>query len=169
MVATQCRHRSSAIGRGGTLWYLVGFGLSRLMWRKVLGCRSGGRVQSVTLRLVCAREAEIEAFVAREYWAVKAAVATEAGARFGINRAVALLADRENRDSGAKGPKWVLRELGPHPNDGAPVWLKMGHCGPFVAHRRTCASIPKDVAAGALTLERALALLGAAPGRRGRG
>ena len=39
----------------------------------------------------------------------------------GINRAVALLADREIRDGRAKGPKRVLRELGPHPGDGAPV------------------------------------------------
>ena len=44
----------------------------------------------------------------------------------GINRAVALLADREIRDSRAKGPKRVLRELGPHRGDGAAVWLKTG-------------------------------------------
>ena len=62
--------------------YLVGYGLSPLMWRKAPGCRSAGRVQSVALRLVCEREAEREAFVAREYWTVEAVVATEAGARF---------------------------------------------------------------------------------------
>ena len=85
----------------------------------------------------------------------------------GINRAVALLADREIRDSRAKGPKRVLRELGPHPGDGAPVWLKTGHYGPFVAHRRTYAAVPEDIAPDALTLERALALLDGVPGRRG--
>ena len=68
--------------------YLVGYGLSPLMWRKAPGCRSAGRVQSVALRLVCAREAEIEAFVAQEYWTVEAVVATEDGARFaaGLDR-----------------------------------------------------------------------------------
>ena len=68
--------------------YLVGYGLSPLMWRKAPGCRSAGRVQSVALRLVCAREAEIEAFVAQEYWTVEAVAATAAGARFaaGLDR-----------------------------------------------------------------------------------
>ena len=50
------------------------YGLSPLMWRKAPGCRSVGRVQSVALRLVCAREAEIDAFVPQEYWTVEAAV-----------------------------------------------------------------------------------------------
>ena len=87
----------------------------------------------------------------------------------GLNRAVALLADREIRDSRAKGPTRVLRELGAHPRDGAPVWLKTGHYGPFVAHRRAYASVPADIPADALTLERALALLDEVAGRRGRG
>ena len=50
--------------------YLVGFTLSPLLWRKLPGARSAGRVQSVALRLVCEREMEIEAFRAREYWTV---------------------------------------------------------------------------------------------------
>lgn len=48
--------------------YLVGFTLSPLLWRKLPGCRSAGRVQSVALRLVCAREEEIEQFTTTEYW-----------------------------------------------------------------------------------------------------
>jgi DNA topoisomerase-1 len=62
--------------------YLVGFTLSPVLWRKLPGSRSAGRVQSVALRLVCEREAEIEAFRAREYWTVEAAFLTPAGAPF---------------------------------------------------------------------------------------
>ena len=51
--------------------YLVGFSLSPVLWRKLPGARSAGRVQSVALRLVCERELEIEAFVPREYWSVE--------------------------------------------------------------------------------------------------
>ena len=54
--------------------YLVGFTLSPVLWRKLPGSRSAGRVQSVALRLICEREAEIEAFRAREYWTVEADV-----------------------------------------------------------------------------------------------
>ncbi|HBC55092.1 MAG TPA: type I DNA topoisomerase, partial [Alphaproteobacteria bacterium] len=52
--------------------YLVGFTLSPVLWRKLPGSRSAGRVQSVALRLICERELEIESFVAREYWTVEA-------------------------------------------------------------------------------------------------
>ncbi len=52
--------------------YLVGFTLSPVLWRKLPGARSAGRVQSVSLRLVCDREKEIETFVSREYWSVVA-------------------------------------------------------------------------------------------------
>ena len=62
--------------------YLVGFTLSPVLWRKLPGARSAGRVQSVALRLVCEREAEIEAFRAREYWTIEAEFTTPAGARF---------------------------------------------------------------------------------------
>lgn len=55
--------------------YLVGFTLSPILWRKLPGSRSAGRVQSVTLRLVSDREAEIEKFKADEYWSVEAALA----------------------------------------------------------------------------------------------
>ena len=56
--------------------YLVGFTLSPVLWRKLPGARSAGRVQSVALRLVCDRELEIEKFVAREYWTLLATLAT---------------------------------------------------------------------------------------------
>ena len=52
--------------------YLVGFTLSPVLWRKLPGARSAGRVQSVALRLVSDRELEIEKFVAREYWSLVA-------------------------------------------------------------------------------------------------
>jgi DNA topoisomerase-1 len=52
--------------------YLVGFNLSPVLWRKLPGARSAGRVQSVALRIVCDREAEIERFVPEEYWTIVA-------------------------------------------------------------------------------------------------
>ncbi|MCI4678977.1 type I DNA topoisomerase [Rhodoblastus acidophilus] len=62
--------------------YLVGFNLSPVLWRKLPGARSAGRVQSVALRLVCDRELEIEKFVAREYWSLVAHLRNQAGAPF---------------------------------------------------------------------------------------
>jgi DNA topoisomerase-1 len=56
--------------------YLVGFTLSPVLWRKLPGSRSAGRVQSVALRLICEREAEIEVFKSREYWTVDAIFGT---------------------------------------------------------------------------------------------
>ncbi|MEW6640028.1 MAG: type I DNA topoisomerase, partial [Pseudomonadota bacterium] len=62
--------------------YLVGFNLSPVLWRKLPGARSAGRVQSVALRLVCDRELEIEKFVAREYWSLIATLSTPRGDNF---------------------------------------------------------------------------------------
>lgn len=56
--------------------YLVGFTLSPVLWRKLPGARSAGRVQSVALRLVCDRESEIEAFRSEEYWSIEALLHT---------------------------------------------------------------------------------------------
>jgi len=56
--------------------YLVGFTLSPFLWKKIRYGLSAGRVQSVALRMVCAREKEISAFVAREYWSINAQLAT---------------------------------------------------------------------------------------------
>src|ERR1700723_3698499 len=62
--------------------YLVGFTLSPVLWRKLPGARSAGRVQSVALRLICEREGEIEAFRPREYWSIESSFRTSAGASF---------------------------------------------------------------------------------------
>lgn len=62
--------------------YLVGFTLSPVLWRKLPGARSAGRVQSVALRLVCDREAEIERFKPQEYWSIVAHLATIRGETF---------------------------------------------------------------------------------------
>jgi DNA topoisomerase-1 len=80
--------------------YLVGFNLSPVLWRKLPGARSAGRVQSVALRLVCDRELEIEKFVVREYWSILAQLRTEAGAPFTA------------RLSGADGKKITRLDVG---------------------------------------------------------
>lgn len=59
--------------------YLVGFTLSPVLWRRLPGSRSAGRVQSVALKLICEREKDIEAFVAQEYWSVEGIFDTQAG------------------------------------------------------------------------------------------
>ena len=69
--------------------YLVGFTLSPVLWRKLPGARSAGRVQSVALRLICDRELEIEAFRAQEYWTIETDLKTAAGAPF-VARIVSL-------------------------------------------------------------------------------
>ncbi|MFK7939906.1 MAG: type I DNA topoisomerase [Roseovarius sp.] len=62
--------------------YLVGFNLSPVLWRKLPGAKSAGRVQSVCLRLIVEREMEIEAFNPREYWSVKALLSTPRGQEY---------------------------------------------------------------------------------------
>ena len=62
--------------------YLVGFNLSPVLWRKLPGARSAGRVQSVCLRLIVEREMEIEAFNPQEYWSVKALLKSPRGKEF---------------------------------------------------------------------------------------
>jgi len=59
--------------------YLVGFKLSPVLWRKLPGAKSAGRVQSVTLRIIVEREMEIEVFKPQEYWTVKALLTTPRG------------------------------------------------------------------------------------------
>lgn len=65
-----------------SLDYLVGFNLSPVLWRKLPGSRSAGRVQSVALRLICERESEIEIFKAEEYWSILAKLKTPRGDEF---------------------------------------------------------------------------------------
>ncbi len=62
--------------------YLVGFNLSPVLWRKLPGARSAGRVQSVALRLVCERENEIERFKPQEYWTILGEFQNSSGADF---------------------------------------------------------------------------------------
>ncbi len=80
--------------------YLVGFNLSPVLWRKLPGAKSAGRVQSVALRIVSDREREIEAFKAREYWSIIARLATPAGGEF------------EARLAGADGKKITRLDVG---------------------------------------------------------
>ena len=80
--------------------YLVGFTLSPVLWRKLPGARSAGRVQSVALRLVCDRELEIEKFVAKEYWSIAATLATPRNETF------------EARLTGADGQKIQRLDIG---------------------------------------------------------
>src|SRR5471032_902253 len=80
--------------------YLVGFTLSPVLWRKLPGARSAGRVQSVALRLVCDRELDIEKFVAKEYWSIVAKLATPRGDAF------------EARLVGADGQKLQRLDIG---------------------------------------------------------
>ncbi len=68
--------------------YLVGFTLSPVLWRKLPGAKSAGRVQSVSLRLVCERESEIEAHHPREYWTITAHMASAMGEAFSARLAV---------------------------------------------------------------------------------
>ena len=69
--------------------YLVGFELSPVLWRKLPGARSAGRVQSAALRLVVEREQEIEAFISEEYWSITASGKTNSSASFTL-RLIAL-------------------------------------------------------------------------------
>ena len=62
--------------------YLVGFTLSPVLWRKLPGARSAGRVQSVALRLISQRELEIESFIKQEYWTIEAVMKTGDGSEF---------------------------------------------------------------------------------------
>ncbi|WP_163846579.1 type I DNA topoisomerase [Pseudooceanicola aestuarii] len=78
--------------------YLVGFNLSPVLWRKLPGAKSAGRVQSVCLRLIVEREMEVEAFRPREYWTVKALLRSPRGQDYEA-RLVTLAGDKLDRFS----------------------------------------------------------------------
>lgn len=65
--------------------YLVGFTLSPVLWRKLPGSKSAGRVQSVALRIICEREEEIGKFISREYWSIVAEMLGNADKNFKAN------------------------------------------------------------------------------------
>ncbi len=73
--------------------YLVGFTLSPVLWRKLPGARSAGRVQSVALRLICERETEIEKFESQEYWSITSDVTSNGSSAFSA-RLVSLDGDK---------------------------------------------------------------------------
>ena len=78
--------------------YLVGFTLSPVLWRKLPGARSAGRVQSVALRLICERETEVEKFIPQEYWSLGAVMKNTKGGDFPA-RLVSLNGDKLNKFS----------------------------------------------------------------------
>ncbi len=84
--------------------YLVGFTLSPVLWRKLPGARSAGRVQSVALRLVCDREAEIEAFRTDEYWTIEAAAEDGARTRTCTARLTAIAGTRSRSSTSRTRP-----------------------------------------------------------------
>ncbi len=92
--------------------YLVGFTLSPVLWRKLPGARSAGRVQSVALRLVCDREAEIEAFKTEEYWTIEATLATAKGEEFGAR--LTAIAGTQARQARPQGRGLRHRHQGRH-------------------------------------------------------
>ena len=94
--------------------YLVGFTLSPVLWRKLPGAKSAGRVQSVALRLVCDREAEIEAFKTREYWTVEASLKTTGG----------------DAPGAACGPRWQEARQVRHRGQNHRARLPRRHQGP---------------------------------------
>ncbi len=115
--------------------YLVGFNLSPVLWRKLPGAKSAGRVQSVTLRIIVEREMEIEAFRNREYWSVKALFQTPRGQTFEAKltllggeqgREIHVSERNRRRDGRAGGVQPCLRHRigrgqAVHPKSGAAV------------------------------------------------
>ena len=62
--------------------YLIGFKLSPVLWQKLPGAKSAGRVQSVALRLICEREFDIQSFIPQEYWTIESELQKESKEKF---------------------------------------------------------------------------------------
>jgi DNA topoisomerase-1 len=77
----------------------------------------------------------------------------------GVNRAVALLAEKRAQRAGARGEQAALKDLGAHPTDGQPVRVLAGRYGPYIKHGATNANVPRGTDPQAVTLEQAVALL----------
>jgi DNA topoisomerase-1 len=77
----------------------------------------------------------------------------------GVNRAVALLAEKRAGGRGGRGAAEALKDLGAHPADGAPVKVLSGRYGPYIKHGSTNANVPRGTDPQAVTLEQAVALL----------
>jgi DNA topoisomerase-1 len=77
----------------------------------------------------------------------------------GVNRAVALLAEKRAQRGGARGEAAALKDLGAHPTDGQPVRVLAGRYGPYIKHGATNANVPKGSDPTAVTMEQAVALL----------
>lgn len=98
---------------------LVGYPVSNLLWQKVKGRLSGGRVQSAALKMICDREDEIRSFIPEEYWTVSSFVADSAGNRFeaklyGTHEAKLELKSKEETDKVLKdveGSDFIVKEI----------------------------------------------------------
>jgi DNA topoisomerase-1 len=77
----------------------------------------------------------------------------------GVNRAVALLAEKRSGARGGRGEAAALKDLGAHPADGAPVKVLSGRYGPYIKHGSTNANVPRGTDPQAVTLEQAVELL----------
>jgi DNA topoisomerase-1 len=77
----------------------------------------------------------------------------------GLNRAVTLLAEKRAGGRGGRGETAALKDLGAHPEDGAPVKVLSGRYGPYIKHGATNANVPRGTDPQAVTLEQAVLLL----------
>src|ERR1700749_2501191 len=87
----------------------------------------------------------------------------------GLNRAVTLLAEKRAGGRGGRGETAALKDLGAHPEDGAPVKVLSGRYGPYIKHGATNANVPRGTDPQAVTLEQAVALLAERAAKGGNG
>ena len=85
----------------------------------------------------------------------------------GLNRAVTLIAEKREKGGGRRSAAAPLRELGAHPEDGEPIAVYSGRYGPYVKHKKTNATLPKEIDPAAVTLEQAVELIAAKAGKKG--